>query len=131
MKLTEKMQTLNSVLDCTTIEQTLWTETESSKIIRLHCNETAFDIPQNLKQQLVNKMVNTDWNRYPDFNQTQLHNLIAKEAGLSSENIVLGNGSSQLIQQIINCCSKFLSEAIIENPTFALYHQICQNEQMP
>ena len=121
----------NQALDYTQIEQILQTAMESNEVIRLHCNETAFDIPQNLKQQLINKMIDVAWNRYPDFHQTQLHTLIANEAGLSSENIVLGNGSSQLIQQIINCCSKFLSEAIIENPTFTLYHQICQNERMP
>ncbi|MBA4851079.1 histidinol-phosphate transaminase [Emticicia sp. BO119] len=121
----------NKVPDYSQIEQMLCAESGSHDIMRLHCNETAFDIPQNLKQQLVNKMAEAAWNRYPDFHQTQLHTLIAKEAGLSPENIVLGNGSSQLIQQIINCCSKFLSEAIIENPTFTLYHQICQNERMP
>lgn len=132
MKTTEKLiAKTNQVSAYTAIEQTLWEKTESNEIMRLHCNETAFDIPQNLKRQLVDKMLNVSWNRYPDFNQTQLHTLIAKEAGVSTENIVLGNGSSQLIQQIINCCSKFLSEAIIENPTFTLYHQMCQNERMP
>ncbi|RYU95981.1 pyridoxal phosphate-dependent aminotransferase [Emticicia agri] len=115
----------------TQIEQTLWAELESKEVMRLHCNETPFDIPQNLKQQLAQKMIDLAWNRYPDFNQTQLHTLIAKEAGLAPENIVLGNGSSQLIQQIISCCSKFLSEAIIENPTFTFYHQVCQNERIP
>lgn len=118
-------------LNLAKIEQTLWSEIESNEAMRLHCNETPFDIPQNLKQQLVNKMTDLAWNRYPEFHQTQLNALIAKEAGLMSENILLGNGSSQLIQQIVNCCSKFLSEAIIENPTFTFYHQVCQNERMP
>jgi histidinol-phosphate aminotransferase len=135
MKTSEQMPSLqvnnNVPTDYLQIEQMLYTAMESKDAMRLHCNETAFDIPQNLKQQLVNKMVDVAWNRYPDFHQTQLHALIAKEAGLSPENIVLGNGSSQLIQQMINCCSKFLSEAIIENPTFTLYHQICQSERMP
>lgn len=131
MKTVEQIPAINQVADYTQIEQTLWTELGPNEVMRLHCNETAFDIPQNLKQQLVHKMLNVAWNRYPDFHQTQLHTLTAKEAGVSTENIVLGNGSSQLIQQIINCCSKFLSEAIIENPTFTVYHQMCQNERMP
>lgn len=131
MKTVEQIQAINVVSDYSQIEQTLWTALGPNEGMRLHCNETAFDIPQNLKQQLVNKMMNVAWNRYPDFHQTQLHTLIAKEAGVSPENIVLGNGSSQLIQQIINCCSKFLSEAIIEHPTFTVYHQMCQNERMP
>ena len=57
--------------------------------------------------------------------------MLAKEAGVQPENIVIGNGSSQLIQQIVSCYSKFLSTAIIEHPTFTFYHQVCQNERMP
>lgn len=121
----------NQKLDLAKIEQTLWSEIESNEAMRLHCNESPFDIPQNLKAQLVNKMTDLAWNHYPEFHQTQLNSLIAQKAGLSAENILLGNGSSQLIQQIVNCCSKFLSQAIIENPTFTLYHQACQNERIP
>ncbi|WP_435354298.1 pyridoxal phosphate-dependent aminotransferase [Emticicia sp. SJ17W-69] len=121
----------NQKLNLAKIEQILCSEVEANEAIRLHCNETPFDIPQNLKQQLVDKMNDLAWNRYPEFHQTKLNALVAKEAGLSSENILLGNGSSQIIQQIVNCCSKFLSEAIIENPTFTFYHQVCQNERMP
>jgi len=55
---------------------------------------------------------------------------LANSVNLKSENILLGNGSSQLIQQIVNAASKFVSEAVIESPTFMLYHQICQNERL-
>lgn len=121
----------NQKLNLAEIEQNLWAEIEPNKAMRLHCNETPFDIPQNLKQQLINKMTDLSWNHYPDFHQTHLHTLVAQEAGVSSENILLGNGSSQLIQQIVSCFSKFLSEAIIETPTFTFYHQVCQNERVP
>lgn len=121
----------NQKLNLAKIEQTLWSEVEPQEAMRLHCNENPFDIPQNLKQQLVDKMTGLSWNRYPEFHQTKLNALVAKEAGLITDNILLGNGSSQLIQQIVNCCSKFLSEAILENPTFTFYHQVCQNERMP
>lgn len=113
------------------IEQILLTEKYSSEPIRLHCNETPFDLPEELKQQLTLKMAEMAWNRYPDFHNTELTALIAEKAGVQFENILLGNGSSQLIQQIVNCCSKFLSTAVIEHPTFTLYHQVCQNERMP
>jgi histidinol-phosphate aminotransferase len=115
----------------TSIEQTLRAEILSNGPIRLHCNETPFDLPEELKQQLVNKIADMAWNHYPDFHNTELTALIANQAGVQPENVVLGNGSSQLIQQIVNCCSKFLSVAVIENPTFTFYHQVCQNERMP
>ena len=99
-------------------------------VARLHCNETPFDLPEALKQQLTAKMASLAWNQYPDFHNTELKALIAQQANVSSENILLGNGSSQLIQQIVSCFSKVFSVAILESPTFTFYHQVCQNERM-
>jgi len=117
--------------DLTSIEQKLWSERQSSSPVRLHCNETPIDLPLELKQQLAAKMAELSWNRYPDFYNTELTKLVAESIGFQVENIVLGNGSSQLIQQIVSCYSKFLSTAIIEQPTFTYYHQVCPNERMP
>lgn len=113
------------------IEQMLWNERHQNEAIRLHCNETPFDLPQELKQQLATKMIDLSWNCYPDFYNAKLTALIAQQAGVQPENVVLGNGSSSLIQQVVNCCAKFLSVAIIEHPTFTFYHQVCQNERLP
>ena len=99
-------------------------------VARLHCNETPFDLPEALKQQLTAKIASLAWNQYPDFHNTELKALIAQQANVSSENILLGNGSSQLIQQIVSCFSKVFSVAILESPTFTFYHQVCQNERM-
>lgn len=99
-------------------------------VARLHCNETPFDLPEALKQQLTAKMASLAWNQYPDFHNTALKAHIAQQANVSSENILLGNGSSQLIQQIVSCFSKVFSVAILESPTFTFYHQVCQNERM-
>lgn len=116
--------------DLAAIEKVIFNEGSNNQPMRLHCNETPFDLPQELKQQLAEKMAELSWNRYPDFYNTELTALIAKHAGVMPENVILGNGSSQLIQQIFNCCAKFLSVAVIEQPTFTFYHQVCQNERM-
>jgi histidinol-phosphate aminotransferase len=113
------------------IEQILQADKHPSQPIRLHSNETPFDLPHELKQQLAIKMANMPWNRYPDFYNTELTALIAKQAGVQPENVVLGNGSSQLIQQMVGCFSKFISGAVIECPTFTFYHQVFQNERIP
>lgn len=114
----------------TSIEQTLWKDTESHEIIKLNCNESPFDLPTYIKRELTSKMMDLAWNRYPDLQQKDLASLIAESVGLQTENILFGNGSSQLIQQIVSCCAKFIDGVIIENPTFTLYHQFCQNERL-
>ncbi|MEZ4904201.1 MAG: hypothetical protein R2822_21835 [Spirosomataceae bacterium] len=82
-------------------------ERYSNQPTRLHCNETPFDLPIKLKEQLATKMVQMDWNRYPDFYNTELTKIVAQNIGFRSENILLGNGSSQLIQQIVNGAATF------------------------
>jgi len=79
---------------------------------------------------LTANMASLSWNQYPDFHNTALKALIAQQANVTPENILLGNGSSQLIQQIVSCFSKVFSVAILESPTFTFYHQVCQNERM-
>ena len=116
--------------DLATIEKIIFNEGSNHHPIRLHCNETPFDLPEELKQQLATQMAELAWNRYPDFHNTELTALIADHAGVLPQNVILGNGSSQLIQQIFSCCAKFLSVAVIEQPTFTFYHQVCQNERM-
>jgi histidinol-phosphate aminotransferase len=113
------------------VEQLLRVERQAHQPVRLHCNESPFELPQALKQELVFKMADLDWNRYPDFHQKELKTLLAGRVGVSSDNILLGNGSSQLIAQIIGCCAKYYAKAVIESPTFTFYHQVCQNEHLP
>lgn len=112
------------------IENKLPADGQPNPAMRLHCNETPFDLPLELKQQIATKMAELAWNRYPDFYNTELTALVAENAGVQPENVVLGNGSSQLIQQIFHACATFLSVAVIENPTFTFYHQACQNARM-
>lgn len=113
------------------IEPTLVADGHTMPSIRLQCNETPFDLPQALKLELAAKIADLAWNRYPDFYNTELTALLATQVGVRPENVLVGNGSSALIQQIFNCCSSFLSVAVLERPTFTFYHQVCQNEQLP
>jgi histidinol-phosphate aminotransferase len=99
--------------------------------LRLDRNEMPFDIPRDLKEQLMAKLIDIPLNRYPDFYNSELTQLIAKSIGVEAENIVLGNGSSQLIQQLVGCLAKVFSKAIIEKPTFSFYHHVLANERMP
>lgn len=117
-------------LNYATIESALCAHEPASEPVRLHCNELPFDLPVGLKEQLARKMVDLAWNRYPDFYNTELTSLIARKHYMQPGQVVLGNGSSQLIQQIIGCFSTFISVAVIEKPTFTFYHQVCHNEQM-
>jgi len=61
-------------------------------------------------------------NRYPDPAHTQLRSILAKQQGISSEQIVLGNGSDELIDMIMRTfCNPGADIVRYINPTFGMY----------
>ncbi len=61
-------------------------------------------------------------NRYPDPNQSKLTNALAKRNGILSEQIILGNGSDELIDMLIRVfCEPRKDAILICPPTFGMY----------
>jgi len=65
---------------------------------------------------------NNGLNRYPDPQQRELKKIIADRNSLSAEQIVLGNGSDELLDIIIRVfCEPSKDNVIITPPTFGIY----------
>jgi histidinol-phosphate aminotransferase len=61
-------------------------------------------------------------NRYPtDEDKEQVRNRLADYVGLGSENVVLGNGSDDLIDVVIRVFVETSDEVVIPTPTFSMY----------
>ncbi|MEG6567372.1 threonine-phosphate decarboxylase CobD [Thermoanaerobacterium saccharolyticum] len=59
--------------------------------------------------------------KYPDINYTQLKRSISKYTGLKSENIIVGNGASELIYLFVMALS--LKRPLIPSPAFLEYER--------
>jgi len=62
-----------------------------------------------------------DLTKYPDVNYTQLKNSISKYTGLKSENIIVGNGASELIYLFVRAF--FIKKPLIPSPAFLEYER--------
>jgi len=61
-------------------------------------------------------------NRYPDPNQTKLKNVISEIKGIPLQNILLGNGSDEILDMVFRVfCEPSKDNAIISIPTFGMY----------
>ncbi len=61
-------------------------------------------------------------NRYPDPHQTNLKDVLSKIKKVSSQNILLGNGSDEILDLIIRMfCEPHIDNAIILPPTYGMY----------
>ncbi|MEO6488006.1 MAG: aminotransferase class I/II-fold pyridoxal phosphate-dependent enzyme [Thermoanaerobaculia bacterium] len=92
--------------------------------IKLNQNENPFDVPDDFKQELFQRVAARPWNRYPDFESTPLREALARAYGLAPENILTGNGSNELLAAAIGTFVGPGTPVIIPRPTFTLYEKL-------
>jgi len=95
---------------------------DSSGMIKLDAMENPFSMPESLCRQWSNTLAAVGINRYPDADMSALRSKIAAHAGVDADQILLGNGSDEIIQMILLCvCS---GTCVVPAPTFVMYDLI-------
>lgn len=89
--------------------------------IKLNQNESPFDIPQGLKEEILEMAKSMAWHRYPGFTPTELVAKLSACTGVGGEGILVGNGSNELIQAVFMAAVSKGSKVVIPVPTFRLY----------
>ncbi|WP_297417476.1 histidinol-phosphate transaminase [Thermococcus sp.] len=92
---------------------------EVSARICLDKNESPFDLPHGLKKELFEKLSKIPLNRYPPGYPTELEGKIAGYLNLSPENVIVANGSDELIGLILKVFEG--DHIVISSPTFGMY----------
>lgn len=65
--------------------------------------------------------VNSPYNRYPDPTATDLRQWFSKKHKLSADQIIVGNGSSEMIDLIMKCTLDPNDKVMTFGPTFSIY----------
>ena len=68
--------------------------------VKLNQNESPFDLPPSLKQEALARVAERPWNIYPDFESLALREAIARAEGLDAQNVLVGNGSNELLAAV-------------------------------
>ncbi len=89
--------------------------------IKLDAQENPYDIPGEIKDKIKERIYGIRMNRYPDPDNAALKRYIADYCGVSPENIVLGNGSDELIMLLLFSCGGEGKKAAAAEPTFSMY----------
>ncbi len=88
--------------------------------IKLNQNESPYDLPEPLKQEVLRRLALAPWNRYPLPFPQDLQEKIAQAEGWKSDGVVVAAGSNLLIQAII-VAGAVDGKILTVNPTFSLY----------
>jgi len=89
--------------------------------IKLNQNENPYEIPADLKEEVLRFALERPWGRYPDFVPDEFLALLAAHVGWVREGMLAGNGSNELIQAILAVTCGPGTKVLIVQPTFTLY----------
>jgi len=89
--------------------------------VKLNANENPYGLPEEIIEEILRKAKALEYSRYPNANSTKLSEVVSSFWGLDTSNIVIGNGSDELINYIINAFSEKGRRVITPTPSFAMY----------
>lgn len=89
--------------------------------IRLDSNESPYDIPQEIKEEIKSIIAKVDFNRYPDPIAKKLITKFAEYYNLDSETITATNGSDEMLYIISSAMLQRNSKVLIIEPDFSMY----------
>ena len=89
--------------------------------IKLNANENPYGLPDEIIEEILRKAKNLEYSRYPDANSERLGEIISASLGLTPSNIIIGNGSDELIDYLIKAFSEKGRRVITTAPSFAMY----------
>lgn len=70
-------------------------------VIRLHANESPFPLEDELRKRILKRLGKVPFNYYPDENSQGIKDGFSSYLGVDSNEIVIGNGSDELIGNLI------------------------------
>ena len=119
----EHIQTIKPYTPGKPIEE-LERELDISGSIKLASNENPLG-PSPVAVKALRKGIN-NLNRYPDGNCHYLKNALSEKLRLSQDEIILGNGSHEIIELAVRTFMSHGEEAIMAHPSFVVYSMIVQ-----
>jgi histidinol-phosphate aminotransferase len=88
---------------------------------KLNQNESPWDVPPELKREVLAAAAAAQWQRYPDFAPPELLAALAARYGWVADGVLVGNGSNELIQATLAVTLTAGDVVVAPAPTFSLY----------
>ncbi|MDH5638939.1 MAG: histidinol-phosphate transaminase [Nitrospinota bacterium] len=96
----------------------------------LDANESPFTPPRKILERMLVVMAGTPMNRYPDMEALGVRAAIAHKDGAAPEEVLLGNGSDELIFYLILAMMEPGERILVPTPTFVMYETIAKSLNM-
>lgn len=105
---------------------------DSRGMIKLDAMENPHSLPQAIVEQWRERAARCELNRYPDPGSHELKQVLRETMHIAPEyEILLGNGSDELIQLVISAIAKPGAKVIAPAPSFVMYQIISEAARVP
>jgi histidinol-phosphate aminotransferase len=95
---------------------------EASGMVKLDAMENPYRLPPDLRAEMGRVLAEAEINRYPDPTGTKLRELLKVKMGVpQGMELLLGNGSDDLIQMVTFALAKPGAVVMYPDPTFVMY----------
>lgn len=95
--------------------------TEKNYRIKINANESTLNLPPLVEERIFGRLSHISFNRYPNEEYDDLISQIAKNFSVEKNQILLGNGSSEIIEKIFYVFGGENKKIIFPQPSFSMY----------
>ncbi|WP_028567197.1 histidinol-phosphate transaminase [Salisaeta longa] len=92
--------------------------------VKLNQNESPYDLPADVRDELHEHLAALQANRYPAEQPHQLCAALAEAHGITPEHILVGNGSNELTYTFGLCFIDPGTPVVLPRPMFSLYEKV-------
>lgn len=118
---------LSALIPQSTLELQAYQVQDASEFIKLDAMENPYHLPEEIQRAMATALQGVSINRYPDPDCKQLKNAITHLWNLPEDlQILLGNGSDELIQLICLALAHDQAKVIAPHPSFVMYKMIAK-----
>ncbi len=94
---------------------------QKAVVAKLNQNENPYDLPFFMKEAILQEIKDLNWSRYPEYNPPELRKKIGERFNVNPDQILLGNGSNQLLYAVISAVVSPWDTIVISFPSFSLF----------
>jgi histidinol-phosphate aminotransferase len=94
--------------------------------VKLNQNESPFDLPEDLKEELLEGFSQVEFNRYPTEQPDRLRRALAEHDDVPPGSIIVGNGSNEITYTFGLAFLDAGSPVVLPRPMFSLYAKVAR-----
>ncbi len=96
-------------------------------MLRLHYNENPYGVVPQVREKALRAVDELNLRFYPQRDARGLREALSDYTGFPADQMVIGNGSNDLLQLVLRAHADELQQVVIPTPTFGMYRRAAEN----